>query len=308
MSAPDGRAGIDAGLVRRLVAAQFPQWAELPVRPVELDGWDNRTYRLGEDLTVRLPTDAAYVPAVTKEDTWLPRLAPHLPLPVPEPLALGVPGEGYPFPWSVRRWLPGASATPGRLGDLDRFATDLAGFLRALWSIDPAGGPPAGDHSFHRGADPAYYDDETRHCLEITEGSVSGIDTGIDTGRATRVWEAALEARFDGEPRWFHGDVSVGNLLVQDGRLTSVIDFGTSGVGDPACDLVIAWTFLDGGARTTFRHATGLDAGTWARARGWALWKSLLGLTAADASPEQRVREVEIIEAVVADHARHGAA
>ena len=141
---PDGRAGIDAGLVRRLLAAQHPQWADLPITPVEVAGWDNRTYRLGDELTVRLPTAEGYVPAVAKEDTWLPRLAPELPLPVPEPVATGEPGEGYPFPWSVRRWLPGTPARAHLVDDLGGFATDLAAFLRALWAVDPSGGPRAG--------------------------------------------------------------------------------------------------------------------------------------------------------------------
>ena len=152
---PDGRAGIDAGLVRRLLAAQHPQWADLPITPVENDGWDNRTYRLGDELTVRLPTAAGYVPAVAKEDTWLPSLAPELPLPVPEPVATGEPGEGYPFPWSVRRWLPGSPARAHLVDDLGRFAADLAGFLRALWAVDVTGGPQAGGHSFHRRVSPS---------------------------------------------------------------------------------------------------------------------------------------------------------
>ena len=291
---PDGRAGIDAALVRRLVAAQHPRWADLPVTPVPRDGWDNRTYRLGDELAVRLPTAAGYVPAVEKEHTWLPHLAPHLPLPVPEPVALGGPGEGYPYPWSVRRWLPGSPADAGRVDDEQRFAADLAAFLRALWSTDPVGGPAAGDHSFHRGADPAYYDAETRACLARAGGLV-------EVGAATAVWETALASPYDGAPRWFHGDVAVGNLLVDGGRLVGVIDFGTSGVGDPACDLVIAWTFLRGRARETFREAVDLDDAAWARARGWALWKSLLGLTAADASSAGRAHEVAIIGAVLED-------
>jgi aminoglycoside phosphotransferase (APT) family kinase protein len=290
---PDGRAGIDADLVRRLLVAQHPQWADLPIAPVEVDGWDNRTYRLGDDLTVRLPTAEGYVPAVAKEDTWLPRLAPHLPLPVPEPVATGEPGEGYPFPWSVRRWLPGAPAQARLVDDLGRFATDLAAFLRALWAADASDGPAAGAHSFHRGADPAYYDGETRRCLELA--------TGIDTAGAAEVLDRALGAPYAGKPCWFHGDVAVGNLLVDDGRLSGVIDFGTSGVGDPACDLVIAWTFLDAGAREVFREAVDRDGDTWARARGWALWKSLLGLTGADVTPDRRAREVAIIDAVLAD-------
>ena len=264
----DGRAGIDAALVRRLVTAQLPQWADLPVAPVEVDGWDNRTYRLGDELSVRLPTAAGYEPAVDKEDRWLPVLAPRLPLPVPVPVALGQPTEEYPFRWSVRRWLDGETARHDRLDQVG-FAEDVAGFLRALWSVEAGGGPAAGAHSFFRGCDPAHYDDETRAAL-------AGLDGRVDTRRATAVWDEALAATWDGPAVWFHGDVATGNLLVRDGRLAAVIDFGTAGVGDPACDLVLAWTFLSGTGRRAFREAARQDDGTWARARGWALWKALV--------------------------------
>ncbi|MEU3222064.1 aminoglycoside phosphotransferase family protein [Streptomyces sp. NPDC006976] len=295
-SHPDGRAGIDAALVKRLLAAQFPQWSRLPVVPVEIDGWDNRTYRVGDAMTARLPTAAGYVPAVEKEHHWLPRLAPSLPVPVPPVLALGAPGEGYPFPWSVRRWLPGETAARGRIDDLPRFAAGVAEFVRALQRCDAAGGPAAGEHSWYRGASPAYYDEETRRCLAALEGVV-------DTERARAVWEAALAAEWRGAPVWFHGDIASGNLLVDGGELSAVIDFGTSGVGDPACDLVIAWGMFEGASREAFREAVGQDAGTWARARGWALWKALLNLTGdAGADPVRAANERRVVDAVLADH------
>jgi aminoglycoside phosphotransferase (APT) family kinase protein len=290
----DGRAGIDAGLVRRLVAAQFPQWNGLPVTPVEADGWDNRTYRLGDAMTVRLPTEAGYAPAIDKEHRWLPVLAPSLPLPIPTPLAKGVPGEGYPFDWSIRRWLDGRTAAVERIADLPEFATDLAGFVRALQRADATGGPAAGSHSFHRGASPAHYDEEIRRCLAALEGR-------IDIGRATAVWDAALASAWDRPPVWFHGDISAGNLLLDSGgRLAAVIDFGTSGVGDPACDLVIAWTMFGGRSREAFRAAVGQDSATWARARGWALWKALLQLVDDDGRTGSSARRV--VDEVLADH------
>ena len=295
-AAADGRAGIDAALVRRLIAAQFPQWRGLPVVPVEVDGWDNRTYRLGEEMTVRLPTAPGYVPAVAKENEWLPRLAPALPVAVPPILGTGAPGEGYPFPWSVRGWLPGETADRAHIADLPQFAVSVAGFLRVLRSCDAVGGPPAGEHSFYRGASLSHYDEETRRCLAALAGHV-------DAARATAVWDAARSAEWCGTPVWFHGDVTSGNLLVMDGRLTAVIDFGTSGVGDPACDLVIAWTMLSGDSRRAFRQAVGQDAGTWARARGWALWKALLVLTECiDTDPEQAATTHHVIGEVLADH------
>ena len=280
----DGRAGIDAALVRRLVATQFPRWRDLPVVPVRSDGWDNRTYRLGRDLSVRLPTADGYVPAVEKEQRWLPVLAPLLPLPIPEPVAIGAPSPEFPRPWSVRRWIEGEPVTDGT--DQERLAADLAGFLVALRAVDASDGPVAGEHSFHRGGPLAAYDEETRSCLARL-----GID---DSG----VWDAALASRWDRSGVWFHGDVAVGNLLAREGRLAAVIDFGTCGVGDPACDLVIAWTFLDAPARRVFRDEVGLDDDTWARARGWALWKALLGLVGEPGSPVDR----RTLDRVVAEH------
>jgi aminoglycoside phosphotransferase (APT) family kinase protein len=295
----DGRAGIDAALVQRLLAAQFPRWASLPVVAVAVDGWDNRTYRLGADMTVRLPTAAGYVPAVDKEGEWLPRLAPSLPVAVPKILARGVPGEGYPFPWSVRRWLDGQTASPDRIADMTRFAAAVAEFIVALQHCDAAGGPLAGAHSWYRGASPAYYDDETRHYLDVLSGR-------IDTVLAAEVWDAALATPWAADPVWFHGDIAHGNLLVVDGELSAVIDFGTCGVGDPACDLVIAWTMFAGHSRAEFRQVVGQDDGTWARARGWALWKAMLLLAeSADPDGERAVTNLHVITEVLADHKRH---
>lgn len=279
----DGRAGIDAALVRRLVADQFPQWADLPVTPVKIDGWDNRTYRLGDELTARLPTHESYTAAVHKEHQWLPFLAPALPVPIPEAVAKGEPGQGYPHHWAIRRWIDGETASCETVSDLDDFARSIAEFIRALQSVDATGGPEAGAHSFHRGAPPEVYHDQTMEALAVLEGK-------IDTDLAREVWEAALATSWDRPPVWFHGDIASGNLLVQDGRLSAVIDFGTSGVGDPACDLVIAYTFFSGSSRSVFRDAVQQDADTWARARAWALWKALI------------TKDLPVVERVLEDH------
>ena len=198
---------IDVSLVSRLVATQFPQWAHLPIKPVEFGGWDNRTFHLGEQMTVRLPSAAAYALQVEKEQRWLPRLAPHLPLPIPVPLAMGQPAAGYPWHWSVYRWLDGEIATIERIADLPQFAIDLAQFLVALYRIDPTGGPPPGPHNFFRGGPLTVYDGETRQAIAALDGT-------IDTDAATAVWEAALAATWRGSPVWVHGDVAAGNLLV----------------------------------------------------------------------------------------------
>ena len=287
---------IDASLVRQLVAAQFPHWADLPITPAVPQGWDNRTFRLGADLSVRVPSAAGYVPQVEKEHRYLPRLAPLLPLPIPVPLAQGAPGAGYPFPWSVYRWLPGETAATARIDDPSAFATTLAQFLAALQRIDPAGGPPPGPHNFFRGGPVATYDADTRRAIEALRGE-------INAAAATAVWDAALAAPWPGPPVWVHGDVAPGNLLVRDGQLAAVIDWGGAAVGDPACDLVIAWTFLADEGREAFRAALPLDRETWARARGWALWKALITVAGhADTAAPEAARSRQIIDDVLADH------
>ncbi|HZF58832.1 MAG TPA: aminoglycoside phosphotransferase family protein [Rubrobacter sp.] len=287
---------INVSLVSRLVAAQFPQWADLPVTPAVPQGWDNRTFRLGAHMTVRLPSGAVYALQVEKEHRWLPKLAPLLPLPIPVPLAKGAPAEGYPWRWSVYQWLEGETATAERIADLRQFATALARFLTALQRIDPAGGPPPGRHNFFRGGPLAVYDAETRQALAALEGK-------IDLDAASAVWEAALAASWHGSPVWLHGDVAAGNLLVRDGRLGAVIDFGTSGVGDPSCDLAIAWTLFGGESRDAFRATLELDDATWARGRGWTLWKGLITLAEhIDTNPSQAAEVRRVIDEVLADH------
>lgn len=294
----DGRAGIDVALVQRLLASQFPQWSDLPVTPVKVDGWDNRTYRLGDELTVRLPTAAAYAAAVDKEHRWLPVLAPLLPVPIPESVAKGSPGEGYPYEWSVRRWLTGETADPQRIANLPAFATSVADFLLALQRIDATDGPRPGAHNFHRGGPPAYYDEGTRRALVTLAGRV-------DTAAATAVWDTALASTSQAAPVWFHGDIASGNLLVVDGELAAVIDFGTSGIGDPACDLVIAWTTFSGDSREAFRSRVSQDPDTWARARGWALWKALIVLAETiDTDPQVAAVNRRVIDEVLVDHAQ----
>lgn len=269
------RVNIDADLARRLLATQFPEWAELPVSPVPLSGMDNATFRLGDELSVRLPRYPRWVGQVEREHEWLPQLAPHLPLPVSEPVAIGKPGEGYPFPWSVYRWLPGESATPEGLVDPTRTAVQLAEFIRALQGIDATGGPgPQWSNAF-RGV-PMGDERDSLATEARVRPKIPALAGMIDTDAVTAVWEAALAApAWDGPPVWVHGDLAVGNLLAIDGHLSAVIDFGTLAVGDPAVDLLPAWKLLPAKARATFREALGVDDATWARGRGWGVAASL---------------------------------
>jgi len=275
------KADITVAVVRCLIAGQFPQWEGLPVRPVVLDGWDNTTFRLGEELSVRLPSDAAYVPQIDKEHRWLPVLAPLLPRPIPEPVAKGRPDCGFPRPWSIYRWLPGEPVAVAGIEDPDGLAVDLAAFLRALHAAPADGGPPPGSHSFGRGGPVSVWGDEV-------QAAIAGIAGEVDSAGAIEVWEAALAAPWVGPDVWVHGDVTGSNLLVRGGRLCGVIDFGCCAVGDPACDLTPAWTMFDGTARDRFRSLLAYDEGTWARARGWALWKAAIVTAGRSASSPER--------------------
>jgi aminoglycoside phosphotransferase (APT) family kinase protein len=291
------KADITPELVSRLVGTQFPQWADLPVRPVDADGWDNATFRLGEHMSVRLPSSQAYAEQVDKEHRWLPILARQLPLPIPEPLAKGEPGCGFPRPWSVYRWIDGQTAATGQIADLCQFAGDLAGFLAALYKVDPSGGPPPGTHNFFRGGTPGYYEAETRAALAALRGH-------IDTDLAAEVWQASLAARWDGPPVWFHGDAQPGNLLLDpSGRLSAVIDFGTSGIGDPACDTTIAWTFLSGDSQRVFSERLPVDEAAWTRGRGWAIWKAMIVLVEElNTDPDGAEFTKNVIGKILADH------
>jgi aminoglycoside phosphotransferase (APT) family kinase protein len=264
---------IDVLLVRRLVAGQFPEWSQLAIEPVLPWGTDNALYRLGDEMVLRIPRTERTSDALEKERRWLPRLAPQLPLAVPVPLASGKPGEGYPFAWSIYRWLEGETATVGRIADLGHAATELAGFIGALQRIDPSGGPPPGEHNVSRGEPLVERDAAVRRSIASLEGE-------IDVDAVTAVWEAALDApAWRHPPVWIHGDLDGRNLLVRRGRLSAVIDFGCLGVGDPACDVMVAWKVLSAEARVTLRAALSVDDATWARAHGWALSQAVGALS-----------------------------
>lgn len=288
---------IDASLVRRLIASQFPEWKELSIDPVAMSGWDNRTFHLGKEMSVRLPSSAEYALQVEKEHLWLPKLAP-LPLSIPVPLAMGKPEYGYPWKWSIYRWLEGESAASASIDNLVEFAADLANFLTALHKIDPTGGPAPGLHSFYRGGSLSVYDTQVREAIDSLKGK-------IDAKATTEIWEKTLSTSWKKPPVWVHGDISAGNLLVKAGKLCAVIDFGQLAVGDPACDLAICWTLFHGKSREVFQERLSLDQETWARARGWVLWKNLIvaaGFTNPNNSESKKCWQ--IIDEVLKDHRR----
>ena len=256
----------DAEMVRRLLRAQFPQWADLPIERISSYGTDHAIYRLGGELSVRLPRVDWATRQVERELRWLPKFAPHLPLTVPAPLAMGEPGEGFPWRWSISPWIEGSDVTaPESLDDLERAALDLAAFITALQRIDATDGPRAGRSNFYRGVPLAWRDANTRSSILEWEGI-------LDTQALMDAWETALAAPpWDGPPLWIHGDLLPGNIIARDGRLSAVIDFGCLGVGDPAVDLVAGWALFSGKSREVFRNALNADDATWARGRGWAL-------------------------------------
>lgn len=264
---------VDAVLVQRLIASQHPQWAGLPIERVASDGTTNAIYRLGPVAAVRLPLVRYGEQAIDVEGRWLPQIAPGLPLTVPAQLATGEPDAGYPFRWSVHRWIEGEPVSHAPVEDLVTLAESLAAWLAALHRIDTTGERDAALHDL-RGAPLALRDAETRRGLAT-------LAVELDVDAALAVWEDALRAeRWKRPPVWAHGDLLAGNLLVRDGRLAAVIDFAGLGVGDPACDLMIAWGLFSGASRAAFREALrdgmGLDEATWARGRGHALYHAAI--------------------------------
>lgn len=294
----DDEVDIDAELVTRLIAAQFPQWATLPVRAVTESGTDNVTFRLGTDLSVRLPRTEWAQGQVERDHVWLHQLAPQLPLAIPQPLEIGAPGEGYPFSWGVYRWLDGETFRLDRLSDPNQAAADLAGFIRRLQDIDATGAPVPPQDPFARGTPLAPRDAMFREALQELRDE-------YDSGLVLAAWETALAAApWDGNPVWIHGDLMPGNLLVTEGRLSAVIDFATLRAADPAADMLAAWYTFDGESRRAFRTESGVDDDTWVRGRAWALSLELIAIPYYRSRTPRAIREPsQVIIDTLADFA-----
>ena len=255
-------------LVRKLVDKQFPQWKDLTLKPIPSNGTDNTLYLLGDDKTVRLPRIGWAIDAVEKECHFLPLLAPLLPFEIPVPVGKGEPFEEYQSNWSIYPWLKGENPIVGSILYPDLLAQDLARFIKVLHSVDILNGPTTG-----RGVPLQERDADTKT-------AINEIGNTIDTPLVELAWQSALDAPvWKNPPVWIHGDLTSGNLLLVDDRLSAVIDFGAMGIGDPACDLIVAWNLLPGGVRNIFRSALNVDDATWTRGRGWALSVALIQLT-----------------------------
>lgn len=260
---------ININLAVKLIAQQFPEFAHLKIKSVTQQGHDNRTYRLGKDMLIRMPTAESYALKVPKEQALLPKIAPYLNIQIPVPIKMGEPSQDYPYPFSIYKWLEGTSINLLKLDIevLEQLAFDLAKFLKKLQNIHHVEGPIPGQHNWWRGDHVSVYDKGARE-------QISKLTNIIDANKAIHLWEAACQTKWNNPPVWIHGDFAIGNMLMQNHKLSAVIDFGGMSVGDPACDLVIAWTFLSGKSRKIFIKEMALDDNTWLRARAWTLWKA----------------------------------
>jgi len=261
-------------LAGQLIANQFPEYAHLPIVPVQAQGHDNYTFRLGQQLLMRMPSAAVYALKVPIEQAVLPCLRPFISVAIPEPVKMGEPCLDYPFHFSIYKWLDGCSLNTLNMNHttLNVLALELANFLKQLQAIQGVKLLEPGQHNWWRGAHVSVYDDQFRQQV----AALAGV---IDTANAMVLWESACQTQWHKPAVWIHGDFASGNLLLQAGHLAGVIDFGGVAVGDPACDLVIAWTLLDESARAIFIHAMALDENTWLRAKAWALWKATFELS-----------------------------
>lgn len=286
---------VTVGTASRLVAEQMPALRHLPIRAVPSVGTVNAVFRLGDDLCLRLPRVPAWAESLDRELRWLPELAPHLPLSVPEPVARGVPGAGYPLGWAVLRWIEGAPYADDLVGDETAAARSLASFVVALRALDASEAPVAGRRPL------AELDDQTRTAIR----SVPDL---LDVRAATAAWRCALDApAWSGAPSWIHGDLLRPNLLVREGRLTAVIDFGGVGGGDPATDVVPAWSVFGAAGRRAYREALAVDGATWERARGIALHQAVLLIPYyRDANPAFAALGIRTVRQVLADVAGTG--
>jgi aminoglycoside phosphotransferase (APT) family kinase protein len=291
----DDEVHIDAALVQRMLAEQFPAWAGLPIVSVPSAGTMNAIYRIGADLYARLPRVPRGVADLERERQWLPWLAPQLPLPIPEPVAAGRPNEAYPLPWALYRWIEGSTYSDERVRDETEAARDLAQFVLALRRLDPSGAPRAGRRPLRE------LDARTRNAIAASRGV-------IDADAALAAWEAAIETPpWQGEARWIHTDLLRPNILIHAGRISAIIDFGAAGAGDPAADLIAAWSVFGPAGRNAYFSIASMGDDTWRRARGFALHQAALIIPYyAETNPGFVALAQRTIEQVLLDVAERG--
>lgn len=290
-----GHTNITLNLAKKLINTQFPEYSHLNITEVAQQGHDNRTYRIGNNMLIRLPTDESYALKVPIEYKLLTKLAPYLGISIPEPIKIGSPSDIYPYPFSIYKWLDGNSANQEQLDaeTLETIAYQLAMFLKKLQSIVNVTGPNPGQHNWWRGDHISVY---SKRVIE----QISTLKDIIDSKASLNLWQQACSTFYKDKPVWIHGDFAAGNILIKENRLSGVIDFGGAAIGDPACDLVIAWTYLFDKSRDIFIHEIDLDDDTWLRARAWALWKATLELCQIKDKNSASARlQVNIINSVI---------
>jgi aminoglycoside phosphotransferase (APT) family kinase protein len=271
---------VDTALAQRLVSTQFPEHAHLKVTPLASSATDNVVYRLGEKLVARLPRSSAAERQIEKDVRWLPAMQRQLSTQVPSILGVGMPDASFPYKWTIQQWIDGVDATPKATADWTQTARSLARVVTELRQIDATSGPAPDAGNSLRGAPLTQLDEHVRHAAAFTQemGAKSRFTSGVDVAHVLDIWDQALTApAWAGPPVWVHGDLTPGNVLVRDNDLAAVIDFGCSGVGDPACDNIPAWTLFTGASRADYLRLTYLDDHTHLRARGWAVY---VGITA----------------------------
>lgn len=261
---------IPISTIKEIISKQFPEYSNLEIRLVENNGHDNRTYHLGNALSLRFPSDIAYATQVIKEYKYCPILQKTLTLSITQPIKLGLPSPLFPYHFSINKWIEGEVATRANIYDLNLFALELAQFINGLQRCATSDGPLAGSHNFYRGGNLSIYHNETLHAIKEC--------TLFDQNECLKIWMNALASDDYQENVWVHGDIARGNLLIKDHHLCAVIDFGSIAIGDPACDYAIAWTFFEPDSRKIFLETLNADKQVIKRARAWALWKALITL------------------------------
>lgn len=289
---------INEHVVLSLIQEQFPEYKNFAIHPIKTQGHDHTTFHLGDNLLIRLPNAQCYASKVEKEQEWLPKLAPHLSVIIPKPIALGQPSLNYPFHWSIYQWISGESANNLDKNNLNLndIALSIAQFLQELESIDIKNGPKPGAHNFYRGASLWKYHKETKNALQK-------LSYFMDVAPYEQLWFQAIQASLLNPPVWIHGDMAPGNIIVENNQLKAVIDFSGIAVGDPACDLVMAWTYFDEASRIIFKKNLSFDETVWTRAQGWALWKALITLASIqNLESQSAIDQLQILKTIIEDH------
>lgn len=282
----DDRIEVKLDTVQNLIKDQFPTWSNLAICPVEQSGWDNRTFHLGDGMVMRFPSAERYANQVEKDYHWLPIIGAAISYDIPSPIAIGKPDHGYPFKWSIFRWIDGTTADTVRNLDLGQFALDLSKFLLELQTLNTMAAPQPGSENFYRGDSPRVYHDEMINALEV-------FPVEFDREIYLEAWQILSQSTWNKPAVWIHGDLTPTNILVREGRFSAVIDFGQMAVGDPACDYSIAWQFLSKSARAIFKQSLAIDNATWDRAAAWALWKASIRVSGLVTSTPKQLSEAE---------------